>query len=102
MHDRLFANPKPLDAATLVGHARQAGLDLAGFETCMQGDTAERIRADIAEAERFGITGTPTFLIGTRTADGGVKVVRRLAGTHPAAVFRTIIEALLKQGAAGN
>jgi len=43
--------------------------------------------ADKAEGERFGVKGTPGFVIGTQT----------ISGAQPASVFATIIDAQLKK-----
>ena len=72
---------------------------MPAFEKCMatQRATPAKIRQDQSEGGRAGITGTPTFFIGTVTKDGRLKALRRLVGAHPIANFRTAIEALLAE-----
>jgi protein-disulfide isomerase len=57
-----------LDAAQLPVIARTVGLDVAGFETCLQsGKHAARIQEDIADAESAGGRGTPhTVILGPK------------------------------------
>jgi protein-disulfide isomerase len=51
----------------LKKYAADLGLDTATFNKCIDNDeTATVIQADIAEANRLGIRGTPTFLINGR------------------------------------
>ena len=96
MHDVLFANQRALQTEQLVGHAKTIGLDAAGFQTCLDsGKHAERIRADLAEAEKLGLNGTPAFLIGVSGPDGKVKNVRFVSGARPFADFKSAIDAAL-------
>ena len=95
MHDRLFADPKRLEPEDIQTRAVALSLDLAAFDRCTQGQSADRVRADVAEAKSLGIAGTPTFFIGTVDADGRVKVVEQLRGAQPLAAFAAIIDRLL-------
>jgi protein-disulfide isomerase len=97
MHDQRFADQRALDAASLGGHARTAGLDATTFQACFSGGAhAARIRADLSEATRIGARGTPTFFIGLTTpGDSKVKVVRILRGAQPYAAFREAIDSVL-------
>jgi len=97
MYDRLFANQSLLGQADLVGHAKGLGLDRRRFAACLDGETAATIAADRAEAARLAITSTPTFLIGELTAQGDLRVRRRVKGTYPPDVFAAIFDEL--QGA---
>jgi protein-disulfide isomerase len=56
-----------------------------------------KIRQDQSEGGRAGVTGTPTFFLGTVTKEGRLKPLRRLVGAHPIANFRTAIDALLAE-----
>ncbi len=71
MHDRLFRNQDQLEPGDLLRHAEALGLDLERFA----GDLRERVhsprvREDVASAEASGVTGTPTFFIGSRRHSG--------------------------------
>jgi Na+:H+ antiporter, NhaA family len=75
MHDRLFAEQDRLELDDLVGHAQALGIDAERFvEALRDGVHAAAIDADVASAERSGVTGTPAFFV-----DG-----RRHTGAHDA------------------
>jgi protein-disulfide isomerase len=95
LHDRLFANQQQLDRAGLGAHARALGLDGAAFDRCLDGGKyAERVRKDVNEAQRLGIGGTPTFLVGVM--DGGqLKGVRMIRGAQPYPSIKATIDELL-------
>lgn len=98
MHDQLFANQRALAPEALVGHAKAAGLDGAAFQQCLSsGKNAGRIREDLAEAERLGLSGTPAFLIGVSGPDGKVKTVKFVNGAQPYSNFKAAIDAALAQ-----
>jgi len=64
-HDRVFStelrNPQPADVVRLAG---EAGLNAAALEGCLDDPkTKADLTAQIAEANRLGITATPTLYI---------------------------------------
>ncbi len=69
--DRLFANQKRFSRAELVDHAEALDLDRERFESCL-GDTrmADRVRRDVEEGQRLGISATPTLIINGRVIEG--------------------------------
>jgi protein-disulfide isomerase len=98
MHDRLFSNQKALGDRAFDRDVDAVGLNNGQFQTCL-GDSRVNalIRADIADAERLGITGTPTFLIGrSDPARKTVLAERVLSGAQPFSRFREAIDALLQ------
>lgn len=97
MHTRLFANQQALGAADLLKTAQSLGLKMPAFQQCVSSQAASpvKIRQDQTEGARAGITGTPTFFLGTMTKEGKVKVARRLVGAQPYAAIKTAIDALL-------
>jgi protein-disulfide isomerase len=97
MHDQLFASQNSLGWDDLSAHAGKLGLDVQGFQRCLDSDKyAAKIRQDLAEAQKMGIQATPTFLLGVGKPDGsGVTVVKMIAGAHPYAVFKEAIDSLL-------
>ena len=97
MHDRLFANQKTLDRDSLPAHAAALGLDVQGFQQCLDSDRyAAKIRQDLAEAQKMSIRATPSFLLGIAKPDGsGVTVAKMIAGAHPYPVFKEAIDSLL-------
>jgi protein-disulfide isomerase len=90
MHDRIFANPRKLDAGTLAGYAREIGLDLDRFRRDSESEAVrEKILSDAQEASELGVTGTPSFFVNGRF----------LSGAQPFASFKRLIdEELRKQG----
>jgi Thioredoxin len=53
-------------------------------------------RQDLAEAQKMSIRTAPSFLLEVAKPDGsGVTVVKMIAGAHPYAVFKEVIESLL-------
>lgn len=99
MHDRLFANQKELEATHLTAHATALGLDAKKFQGCMDGGKyATEIRKDMAEANKYGITGTPTTVIGlTQPNDSKIKVLRVIRGAQNVAAFREALDTILNE-----
>jgi predicted DsbA family dithiol-disulfide isomerase len=67
------------------------------FNTCFDDErTASAIRRDKAEAAKYGVTGTPYFLIGVRKPDSAeVKAVRMVKGAFPYEVFKGALDTVL-------
>ena len=97
MHDHLFAHQDALAPADLAGHAAAVGLDGPRFERCLAGGTyAADVRRDLAEGQKAGVRGTPSFFLGVAGPDGrSVNAVKTLAGAFPYAAFKEVIEELL-------
>ncbi|HSP79100.1 MAG TPA: thioredoxin domain-containing protein [Myxococcaceae bacterium] len=87
-HDKLFANQKALDRASLEKYAQELGLDMGRFKAALDANKYEaHVSADMAEAGRVGVEGTPTFFINGR----------KLVGAQPADAFKRVIEEELKK-----
>jgi len=95
MHDRLFANQRALAPEQLAAHAQAVGADEAKFGECLQrGAKAAKVRKDLDDGIKAGVTGTPAFFVGV--ADGAtVKVARVVKGAVPFAAFKEAIDAVL-------
>jgi protein-disulfide isomerase len=95
MHDRLFSNQRALAPDQLGAHAQAVGADEAKFNECLQrGVKAAKVRKDLDDGLKAGVTGTPAFFVGV--ADGGtVKVARVVKGAVPFAAFKEAIDAVL-------
>ncbi len=91
-HDKLFAsqageNRGAFAKDKLKGFARELGLEVAGFDRCLDGDeTLAKVRADTAEADRRGVKSTPTFYLNT---------TEPIQGALPYDAFRQAIDKLL-------
>ncbi len=104
MHDRLFANQRSLEPWS--GHAKAVGADVATFDECMEsGRHDAAIRADMKEAAKAGVTGTPGFLLAVADPEDPSKIkgLSTLRGAQPFNVFKTRLDqallALAKSGA---
>jgi protein-disulfide isomerase len=99
MHHRLFANQNALAAQQLPGHAEAVGLDAEKFKTCLEsGKYAGKVRQDLADAKKAGVTGTPTFFIGLTDPTGSeIKAVKKIVGAQNYAGFKAAIDILLTE-----
>ena len=96
MHDRLFENQKSLEPAMLTAHAQAVGADTKKFQACLDsGKFAAEIRKDMAEANKYGISGTPTSVIGMTQPDGKIKVARVIRGAQGYNAFKAAFDELL-------
>jgi protein-disulfide isomerase len=88
MHDKLFANQRALDRASLEKYAQELGLNMDKFKAAMDsGKFNAQIEADSAEGTRLGANGTPTFFVNGRT----------LVGAQPFEAFKKVIDEELKK-----
>ena len=99
MHHRLFANQRALGLKDLPQHAQALGLDVATFQKCLDsGKEATEVRGDMADGQRVGVKGTPTFFLGvTEPGSNMLKAVKVLRGAQSYATFRAAIESLLSE-----
>jgi protein-disulfide isomerase len=102
MHDLIFGNQRQIAVEHLKAHGQSLGLDSASFEDCLAGDSyVEQIRSDLAEGQKLGIRGTPSFLLGaTDAADPNkVKVTKLIRGAVPLVTFTQVLEEILSDAA---
>lgn len=84
-HDVAFSNAPSLDANSLKNYAQQINLDMQKFNQCIDSGThVETVNFDWQEAIKFGLRGTPSFLI------NGQPVL----GPNPALVRDLIVAAI--------
>ena len=87
-HDKLLESlyvGKHVTATTddLKKLATDLGLDGSAFGACLDGSKyAQRVQAEAAEAQKLGVTGTPTFFVNDKM----------LVGAQPFAAFKTAID----------
>ena len=82
-HDKLFDSPPRSTSELFVALAKEVGLDMDAFESCLRnGKHLNAIQADIAEGNRVGVSGTPAFFINGRT----------ISGAQPLEAFVRIVE----------
>jgi protein-disulfide isomerase len=102
MHDRLFANQDKLARDQLVAHASALGLDKVRFATCLDSDKyAGRIKASIAQGDKFGIDGTPAILLG-RNRNGNIEAARMIVGSQPFDVLKEEVDKLLAKNSSAE
>jgi len=83
-HDVLFAHQDALDRASLEKYASELGLDVARFRDAIDSERLEaRVNADMAEADRLEVKGTPTFFVNGR----------RMVGAQPLDVIEKLVVA---------
>jgi protein-disulfide isomerase len=92
LHDRLFGQQQALAAKELAGHAAAAGLDRDAFARCLA-EPPDAVRADMAEAARLGLRGTPMFVVGRVVTGDDVRVVSIVTGAQPYEVFDQALRA---------
>lgn len=89
MHD-LMLERKQLDRDSLLGYARELGLDIPRFRRELDGQKyLPRVEADFALARKLDFFQTPTFVI-----NGQV-----LVGERPIKMFREMIDQALTKAA---
>jgi protein-disulfide isomerase len=95
-HDRFFKNQQALDAKEMQGHAVVLGLDTPKFQQCLEsGKYASRVKADLAEGQKYNVRGTPSFFFGTEVKDSKLRAVKFLSGALPIQDFKDVIDNLL-------
>jgi len=71
LHDWLFSNSKRINRDTLIEQARVLEMNEEDFGACLENRVhAEQVQLDVNEAKRFGISGTPGFLVNGRLLRG--------------------------------
>jgi protein-disulfide isomerase len=101
MREKLFTNQTALAADDLVGYAKAVGLDGAKFKACVDsGKQDAKIRSDMAEGQKAGVTGTPGFLLGlTQPNETKITAVKNIVGAQPFSSFKDAIDSLLQVAA---
>ncbi len=95
MHDRLIANQSALTVDAFKTYADELGFHQPRYSDCLQSGQSAFITQDVAEGRTLGVHMTPSFAIGRLQADGSVRVISRISGSHPIDVFRsTLADAL--------
>jgi len=98
MHVSLFNNPVANDDSGLIAQAKQLGLNLGTFQSCLSsGRHAASIQASVSRIEKLGIAGTPMVVLGYTPAPGQpLKVEKYVYGAQPYSAFKEAIDSLLR------
>jgi protein-disulfide isomerase len=100
MHDRIFEDQRRVAPEDLMAHAEALDLDMSTFRDCFDSNKyAQKVRDDIQEGTRAGVTGTPSFFVGLADPNDPTKIraTEFIRGAQPYAVFKRAIDELLKQ-----
>ncbi|HET8729187.1 MAG TPA: DsbA family protein [Alphaproteobacteria bacterium] len=74
-HNGLMARRGRLDEAAIFAVAEDVGLDVERLKQDMESDAvADEIAANLRLAQRLGINGTPTFIVGEEIVPGAVDI----------------------------
>lgn len=97
MHGLLFSNPKALEMADLNRYAETLDLDAPKFQECLNsGKYVNEIRKDLAEGQRVGVKGTPTFLIGVPEGESTkIRVLKIIRGARSYNDFKQALDSIL-------
>ena len=97
MHEKLFTNQTALAPADLATYAKSVGADEGKFKECLDsGKNAAKVRNDMADGRKAGVTGTPGFFLGLTQANAPtVKATKFISGAQPYASFKDAIEQML-------
>jgi protein-disulfide isomerase len=86
MHDVLFENNNKLSVSNLKSFAEDLGLNMETFNTCLDnGDKEAIVKADMAEGQQRGVSGTPAFFINGEM----------LVGAQPFSAVKQVIDKAL-------
>ena len=92
----MHVNADKLQAEKLVGYAKDLGLDVAKFSTCVLADKyKDTVEKSYAEGLAAGVSGTPSFILG-RVENGKLQGVR-IVGAVPYNAFDSKIQEMLAQ-----
>jgi protein-disulfide isomerase len=89
MHDLIFADQASMSPEKYVEYAKALGLDVDRFNSDVaSADVKSRVEADIQEAAKLGVSGTPAFFVNGRF----------LSGAQPFPAFKQLIDQELGRG----
>jgi protein-disulfide isomerase len=97
MHELIFANQKAMGKDDLLGHAEKLGLDMGKFKECLEsGKYADEAKQDMADGQKAGVRGTPSFLIGyTDPKSKEITAVKFIKGAQPYSAIKQALDELL-------
>jgi protein-disulfide isomerase len=84
----LFGDPRGLGGTLYPVYAREVGMDVSAFNTCVaSGKYNNEIDIDMQDAQKLGVNGVPAFFVNDRF----------ISGMQPYETFREAIEAELNE-----
>ena len=96
LYENTQANGKGLPDGKLEELIKKVGANPQSVKTCAEKPaTTQEIAKDIADGQKVGVDGTPSFVIGTLGKDGTV-TGEKIVGALPLSGFKTVIEKYLQ------
>ena len=63
--DVMFVNARNLEQDSILGYAKDMGLEMTTFQTCVESNKyLQQVNKDASDARQAGFTGTPSFVLG--------------------------------------
>jgi protein-disulfide isomerase len=95
-HDQIFTQSTVggtgLALTQLPVIAKNLGLNVNQFQQCLDsGKFKDEVAKDIADGSAAGVSGTPSWIIGTSSKDGQIEG-QLIVGAQPFSAFKTIID----------
>jgi protein-disulfide isomerase len=99
-HDSIFSQTKGngtgLALTELPLIAKKIGLDQSKFQQCLDsGKNEQEVKDDMAEGQKVGVSGTPSWIIGKSKGDS-VKG-KLIVGAQPYAALKEVIDSALEE-----
>lgn len=99
-HDQIFtkttSNGTGLALTELPVIAKNLGLNVNQFQQCLDsGKFKDEVAKDIADGTAAGVSGTPSWIVGTSSKDGQIEG-KLIVGAQPFSSFKGAIDELLK------
>lgn len=99
-HDEIFkkttSNGNGLALSQLPVIAKNVGLNVNTFQKCLDSNKfKDEFTKDNQDAQKAGVSGTPSFFIGKSSADGIIDGTI-IVGAQPYSAFKVIIDEMLK------
>lgn len=87
MHDKIFSNQQDLSEETFLKYAKELKLNMSKFKKSLDPEKwRTKWDEDAAEAEKLGVSGTPTFFVNGK----------KIRGAQPYEVFKNAVDEALK------
>ena len=98
-HDEIFtrttSNGAGLTLSQLPVIAKDLGLNVNKFQQCLDSNKfSSEVSKDIADGQKAGVNGTPSFFVGKSSSDGLIEGTL-IVGAQPYSVFKTAIDQAL-------
>jgi len=90
-HDKIFQNQGSLSTDSYKAWATELGLNTAQFNSCLDSNKyASEVQKDFQDGVNVGVSGTPTFFIGSDS-----KGYQKIVGAQPYSVIKQLVDQVL-------